>query len=528
MVAQALTNLTAPNLEAVSLETPRQLRSDVVFKWNEIPSASMTPLPSVRSLFVTDRPMPASLHQDQFAMFLSRIFPRIEEMEIVALGCRPLLTTWAEHFDVAPNGWRDLRSLVLEYEDFKCVGSPQEILRETLRFLDVRRKVPENAPLEWVQIGVCEECMWTVKDALLNGMKRVVRSKEDLQIAPLYQMDSSASTILTIPPEITISIFEHLLLAPSVGRSPYRDLLPVTQASSQLRSTALSAPSLWSTIEITDKPASFNFAKLCLSRSGNHKLDISIRVLRKAESKMPGLLALLQYASTRIRCLSLRLSFANPKEWSAWCDSFKLLELVAMESFTFEAWRRESIAEGQLPPRSVFTLSEAMCSIKSLALAHTSVPPDTPALSGLLRLRISSSTFWAWPYQQLLDVLQSCQALEELELHGDGMNVAYGAVAPDNLPLVSRIHCPNLRRITLFRVENSIPALILVNLTAPSLEFLSLEAPKFLREDCKFTWINPPKVIPFDSARTLAVRDGPGESDGSIGSQLSSPARDMV
>ncbi|KAG9013652.1 hypothetical protein FRB90_005795 [Tulasnella sp. 427] len=323
------------------------------------------------------------------------------------------------------------------------------------------------------------------------------------------KMENKPHTILTLPPELTINILEHLLLTPNVTRSPYHDILPITQASSQLRSTALSAPSLWSTIEITDKPASFNFAKLCLSRSGNHKLDISIRVLRKAESKVPGLLALLQYASTRIRCLSLRLSFANPKEWSAWCDSFKLLELVAMESFTFEAWRRESIAEGQLPPRSVFTLSEAVCSIKSLALAHTSVPPDTPALSGLLRLRISSSTFWAWPYQQLLDVLQSCQALEELELQGDGMNVAYGPFAPDNLPPVSRVHCSNLRRITFYRVENSIPALILANLIAPSLEFLSLELPKFLHDDCDFTWTDPPKVIPFDSAHTLVVSDGP-------------------
>ncbi|KAG9013653.1 hypothetical protein FRB90_005796 [Tulasnella sp. 427] len=87
-------------------------------------------------------------------------------------------------------------------------------------------------------------------------------------------MENQPYTILTLPPELTISILEHLLLTPNVGRSPYHDVLPITQASSQLRSTALAAPSLWSTIEITDKPASFNFAKLCLSRSGNHNLDV--------------------------------------------------------------------------------------------------------------------------------------------------------------------------------------------------------------------------------------------------------------
>ncbi|KAG9013651.1 hypothetical protein FRB90_005794 [Tulasnella sp. 427] len=322
-------------------------------------------------------------------------------------------------------------------------------------------------------------------------------------------MENQPHTILTLPPELTINILEYLLLTTNVSRSPYHDILPITQASSQLRSTALAAPSLWSTIEITDKPAPFNFAKLCLSRSGYHKLDISIRVLRKVESKMPGLLALLQYASTRIQYLSLKLSFVNPQQWSTWCESFKSLDLAVMESLAFEAWRRESVTEGQLPPRSVFTLSEAVCSIKSLGLAHTSVPPDTAALAGLLRLRISSSTFWAWPYQQLLDVLQSCQALEELELQGDGMNVAYGPFTPDNLPPVSRIHCPKLRRITFHRVENSVPALILANLAAPSLEFLSLETPKFLHGDCEFTWANPPKVIPFDSAHTLVVSDGP-------------------
>lgn len=262
-------------------------------------------------------------------------------------------------------------------------------------------------------------------------------------------------------------------------------------------------------IEINDKPASFNFAKVCLGRAGNHKLDISIRVLKKMGSKIDGLLALLRYASPRTRSLSLKLSFANPEQWDLWCERFRVLDLGALESLVFEAWRREITTDGMPPPPNVIPLSDTISSLRSLSLGQTSVPPNPLVLSKLTSLALSSASFWAWPYNQMFEVLQCCPALEELELQGVGLNTSHGLYPADRLPPVPRIQCPNLRRLTFFAVENNMPPLIITNLTAPSLEVVSMETPKLLSNDIPFTWANPPTVLPFDSVRTLLLTDGP-------------------
>ncbi|KAG8947440.1 hypothetical protein FRC04_010761 [Tulasnella sp. 424] len=321
--------------------------------------------------------------------------------------------------------------------------------------------------------------------------------------------NNNQASILTLPPEITVSILEYLLEHSGVTRSPYHGLLPVTQTSTHLRQTALSAPSLWSIIEINDKPSSFNFAKLCLSRSGNHKLDVSMRVLKKMESKINGLLALLEFASPRIRSLSLKLSFASPGQWDFWCEKLRALDLGVMESLTFEVWRREIATDGVPPPRNVIALPDNISSLRNLSLGQTSILPDTLALSELVRLTLSSASFWAWPYNHLFEVLQSCQALEELELKGVGLDTCHGNYLADSLPLVPRIQCLNLRRLTFSGVENNMAPLVLTNLTAPSLEVVSLEPPKLFKNDRPFTWANPPQVVPLDSVRVLLVTDGP-------------------
>ncbi|KAG8904847.1 hypothetical protein FRC01_008579, partial [Tulasnella sp. 417] len=537
MLAQVLTNLTAPTLEMVSLETPKQLKSDVQFIWDDL--QKIEPFNSVRFLFVTERPTPISLHQDQFALFLAKLFPRIEEMELPASGCRPLLMTWAGHSNIALNSWKELRSLVLTYPDYTCTGSSQDVLRETLRFLEARRR-SGGPELEWLHLGVCNNCQGTVKQTLLSAIKKLVRSKDDFEgfspagfgkqatpdksaprvssvqmlrqpeekqlglqldfklvtvsLAELQITDNSRSSasFQALPPEILVGIFEYLLGDHPTNKSPYHFLLPVMQTSTHLRKIALAAPSLWSMIEINDKPASFNFAKVCLGRSGNHKLEISIRVLKKMESKIKGLLAMLQYASPRTRSLSLKLSFANPEQWDLWCESFQALDLGALESLEFEAWRREITAEAVPPPPNVIPLSDTILSLRTLSLGQVSVIPDPLVLSNLTRLELSSSSFWAWPYFQIFEVLQCCSALEELELEGVGLNTSHGLHPADRLPEVPRIELPNLLRLTFFSLENNIPPLIITNLTAPSLEMVSLETPKLLSNDIPFTWADPP------------------------------------
>ncbi|KAG8947438.1 hypothetical protein FRC04_010759 [Tulasnella sp. 424] len=179
MLAQILTNLTAPSLEAVSMETPKQLKNDVRFVWNDL--QRVAPFSTVRYLFVTDRPTPVSPFQEQFALFLAKLFPGVEELELPASGCRALLMTWAEHVHIAVNPWRDLRSVVLNYPDNLCVGSSQDVLRETLRFLEARRRL-DCPPLEWLRLGVCSGCVWTAKETLLGGLQKLVRSKDDLEL----------------------------------------------------------------------------------------------------------------------------------------------------------------------------------------------------------------------------------------------------------------------------------------------------------------------------------------------------------
>ncbi|KAG8925719.1 hypothetical protein FRC00_003714, partial [Tulasnella sp. 408] len=300
--------------------------------------------------------------------------------------------------------------------------------------------------------------------------------------------DNQLPSILTVPPEVIINIFEYLLVDSAPLGSPYAGLLPVTQASSHLRQTALSAPSLWSTIEINDKPSSFNFAKLCLARSGNHKLDISIRVLKKIEIKIKGLLALLEYASSRIRSLSMKLSFTGAEQWDQWWDSWKGFHYGALEEFNLEVWRREVMTAANHALNNAIPLPDGTSPLRSLILVHASPLPSSPVLSNLAVLKLASASFWSWPYRHLFDVLRSSNNLEELELRGVGLDTCQGSYSAHNLPPIPRVEHPKLRRLTFVGVENNMVAQVLTHLTAPNLETVSLETPKQLKSDVQFIW----------------------------------------
>ncbi|KAG8947434.1 hypothetical protein FRC04_010755 [Tulasnella sp. 424] len=319
--------------------------------------------------------------------------------------------------------------------------------------------------------------------------------------------DGQKTTILTIPPEVTVNILEHLLADHTPSKSPYADLLPVTQTSTHLRHTALSAPALWSKIEINDKPASFNFAKLCLSRSGNHKLDISIRVLKKMEAKIKGLLALLQYVSTRIRSLSMKLSFTGVGQWEVWWDSLEALDYRALETLNFEVWHREVVTADTIAVNAI-PLPTQNSPLRSLSLVHASLQlPDSPVLSNLAILKLSSASFWDWPYFDLFEVLRNSTALEELELRGVGLKECRRSYSASQLPAVPRLEHPNLRRLSLIAVENNMLARVLTSLTAPNLEVVSLEIPEELQNDVELVWDDLPQAAPFSTVRSLFVTD---------------------
>ncbi|KAG8969283.1 hypothetical protein FRC05_001143 [Tulasnella sp. 425] len=318
------------------------------------------------------------------------------------------------------------------------------------------------------------------------------------------------ANILTLPPEITVCIFEYLLANPDPIKSPYHDLLPVTQTSTHLRQTAVSTPSLWSIIEINDKPASFNFAKLCVSRSGHYKLDISIEVLKKMEAKTNGLLALLQYVSSRIRSLSMKLSFTGPGKWDLWWDSLKVLDYRALEDLNVRVWRREVLTLGRIALADAIPLPTQTSLLRSLSLINASLQlPDSPVLSNLAVLKLSSASFWSWPYTDLFEVLRRSPALEELELRGLGLEVCRGRYLAGGLPPVPRLEHPKLRQLTLIGMENTMVAQVLTNLTAPNLEAVYLETPKQLQHDVRFVWNDLQQVAPFSAVRYLFVINHP-------------------
>ncbi|KAG9047567.1 hypothetical protein FS837_001972 [Tulasnella sp. UAMH 9824] len=180
MLAQVLTNLTAPNLETVSLTTPKRLKNDVQFIWNDL--EKVTPFNAVRFLFFGDSSVPP--HQDQFALFIAKLCPGLEEIELPVSGCRPILQTWAEDINIALNPWKELHSLVLTYHDHKCGGSSHQVLRDVLRFLEARRGCGYPA-LEWLQLGACVDCKWPIKGEFLSPIKKIMRSKEDIDVIEL-------------------------------------------------------------------------------------------------------------------------------------------------------------------------------------------------------------------------------------------------------------------------------------------------------------------------------------------------------
>ncbi|KAG8969281.1 hypothetical protein FRC05_001141 [Tulasnella sp. 425] len=322
--------------------------------------------------------------------------------------------------------------------------------------------------------------------------------------------DGQKTTILTIPPEVTVNILEYLLADHTPSKSPYANLLPVTQTSTHLRQTALSAPALWSKIEINDKPASFNFAKLCLSRSGNHKLDISIRVLKKMEAKIKGLLALLQYVSPRTRSLSMKLSFTGVGQWEVWWDSLEALDYRALEALNFEVWHREVGTAGTMALSNAIPLPDQTSPLRSLSLVHASLQlSDSPVLSNLTILKLSSASFWDWPYFDLFEVLRNSTALEELELRGVGLRECRRSYSASQLPAVPRLEHPNLRRLSLIAVENNMLARVLTSLTAPNLETVSLDTPDELKNDVELVWDDLPQVAPFSTVRSLFVTNRP-------------------
>ncbi|KAG8909514.1 hypothetical protein FRC00_009968, partial [Tulasnella sp. 408] len=147
------------------------------------------------------------------------------------------------------------------------------------------------------------------------------------------------SSIFSLPPEIVVDILHHLVASNNrvLGRR-YDDLIRTTLSTSYVRQVALASPSLWTRIEITDNPASFELAKACLNRSGSQVLDIAIRIAIRVGPKLPGVFALVNHVASRTRELRLQIGLGQSAQRTQLNEFLGTLDLPALECLALDFW----------------------------------------------------------------------------------------------------------------------------------------------------------------------------------------------
>ncbi|KAG8911220.1 hypothetical protein FRC01_005841, partial [Tulasnella sp. 417] len=282
--------------------------------------------------------------------------------------------------------------------------------------------------------------------------------------------DSGGSAIHNVPPEIIIAILENLVASSQnlpFGRR-YQYLIRFTHVSSQLRNTAISTPTLWTQIEITDLPATFELAKTCLQRSGEQRLNINIRVMSRMGTKLPGILALINHTAVRTRRLMLNLVL---KRGHQWLETQKALQALVFPCLGYlELIFRD---EGSWEELQTTSLPVQVPKLRCL-VTRTLLPSVEPTvLKNLKKLVISSSTHSSWPLGRLQDVLNECKRLEILELIAKlpGSNMPVRHTAPGES---TRQNLPNLVRLTVKGQSSQFFPQLLLGLDAPKLEEVEL------------------------------------------------------
>ncbi|KAG8949684.1 hypothetical protein FRC04_008430 [Tulasnella sp. 424] len=293
---------------------------------------------------------------------------------------------------------------------------------------------------------------------------------------------SHLTSILTLPPEILVLVFRHLVTSngQALGRR-YNDLIRTTRSTSYLRQVALTTPSLWTRIEITDKPASFELAKVCLNRSGSQKLDIAIRVARRVGTKLPGVIALLKHVAGRIRELRLAMGLTQEVHWEQLHDVLGTFEFPALECLEVDLWDLGDLAS---QARSI-PLPTSAIGLRSVALVKLRPILPAPPVRHLKNLSLSSASVVGWPLRNLWDLLAQIDCLETLELIGEGET---DYVRTTSLPIHRNQRMaatPRLRSLTLSRFDSNLLANLLLRIEAPELKEVTLVLLGF-----KDTWVH--------------------------------------
>ncbi|KAG8944817.1 hypothetical protein FRC04_001555 [Tulasnella sp. 424] len=317
-------------------------------------------------------------------------------------------------------------------------------------------------------------------------------------------ISSRSPAIHKAPPEIIIAIIEILLSSSKtlpLGRK-YQDLVRFTHVSSQLRNIAITTPSLWTGIEITDRPASFELAKACLQRSGSQKLDINICLVVRIGARLPGILALVDYVAVRTRRLVLSLGLRKESQWRQIQDAFRPFGSPSLDHLELKFWYDDDVLMPDETPE--LPVPTQVPNLRSLVLTGVFPAFRSAGFDQLRNLVLSSSTYAGWPFAQLWEVLSQCRLLETLELitiPGPTASMVDNTIIPRE---PSRQYLPNLRLLVVKGYRPTFLSQLLLNLDAPELEEVEVGFVWDVLE-FPFNWSNFSIPRPFNSVRLLSV-----------------------
>ncbi|KAG8969097.1 hypothetical protein FRC05_001250 [Tulasnella sp. 425] len=310
-----------------------------------------------------------------------------------------------------------------------------------------------------------------------------------------------APAIHKAPPEIIIAIIEFLLSSSDthpLGRR-YQDIARFTRVSSHLRNIAITTPSLWTRIEITDNPASIEFAKVCLQRSGTQKLDIAINLVIRVGARLPRILALVGYAAVRTRRLVLSLQLRSESQWRRVQDAFQLFASSNLDYLEVKfGYDYGVIRSGEIP---WFPVPTQVPNLRSLVLTDAFLAIHSARVDHLKNLVLSSSTYAGWSVDRLWEVLDKCRLLETLELITESVPTAT-RVDSIVIPREPNSLCStNLRVLVVKGYQFRFLSQLLLGLDAPELEEVVLGFVSSAPSD----WGSLPIHGPFASVRLLSL-----------------------
>lgn len=311
------------------------------------------------------------------------------------------------------------------------------------------------------------------------------------------------SSISSLPPEILVIILRHLLTSNNrlLGRR-YDDLIRTTLSTPYVRQVALATPTLWTRIEITDRPATFELAKACLTRSGSQNLDIAIRIAIRVGPKLPGVFGLLGHVASRTRELRLQIGFGGSTQWKQLEESLMILELPALECLELDLWDPREVVSFTRP----IPLPRGAGGLRSVSLVHLRPILPSPAISQLQHLSLSSAMFERWPLEHLWDILAQSERLETLELIGESKTDIVRNRLPTRNHKGRAVLTPRLRCLALSGFDSGLLAYMLLNLEAPNLEEVWLVILGFKDTwSARYPWMDDTAIHSIPSVSTLDV-----------------------